>query len=278
MKTTWNRWMEDRKNRAAGNPAVWGAAVRKRLLPPLTLPRLALAASGALLLALGLSSCENVAASNVLGLVRVIDASYIAQIDYPEGLNFYVENIGIATNVGEGYISGYGTMPISNAAGVKVTTSVGSTTLVATTVSLTKVTVGNQFSIFLTDNGASPASYTVTALQDQSVPAATGHSAFRFINQAPRTGALDIYMVPAGSTLSNTIPLYTNLTVGASTGYISFASQSVTMVITPTGTILPKYTSAGIALTGGEVRTVMMVDSQLTTDPPVSVVIANDVD
>jgi hypothetical protein len=33
-----------------------------------------------------------------------------------------------------------------------------------------------------------------------------------------------------------------------------------------------------LALTGGEVRTVVVVDSQLTSNPPVSVVIAKDVD
>jgi len=32
-----------------------------------------------------------------------------------------------------------------------------------------------------------------------------------------------------------------------------------------------------MALTGGEVRTVLMMDTQLTSDPPVEVFIANDV-
>ena len=49
------------------------------------------------------------------------------------------------------------------------------------------------------------------------------------------------------------------------------------MVITPTGLTTPKFTSTPLALTGGEVRTVVMVDSQLTSDPPVNVVIADDV-
>jgi len=278
MKTTWKRWVDDHKSGTARGPAVADGSERRT---PLTLPRLALAATCSLLLALGLSACENVASSTVMGLVRVIDASYIAQTDYPEGLNFYVEGTQIATGVGEGYISGYGALPVSNAAAVKVTTSVGPTTLVQTTVSLTKVTVGNQFSVFLTDNGAAPTSYTVTALQDQSVPAATGHSAFRFINQAPRVGAVDIYMVPGSSTLANAIPLYTNLTVGASTGYISFASQTVSMYILPTGTDVAstkQQSLASFALVGGEVRTVMIIDAQLTSNPAAAVVVAADVD
>ncbi len=281
MKTTWKLWWKDRKSSADRGPVVFAGPVRGVALRPLTLPKLALIAAGSLLLALGLSSCENVASNTVSALVRVIDASYIAQTDYAEGLNFYVGGTEIATGAGEGFISGYGTLPISNSAAVKVTTSVGSTTLVATNVSLTKVTTGNQFSIFLTDNGQAPASYTVTALQDQSVPAASGHSAFRFINQAPRVGAVDIYLVPGSSTLANTIPLYTNLTVGATTGYISFASQTVTMYILPAGTdpSSAKLQSVdSFALTGGEVRTVMIIDAQLTTNPAVSVVVADDVD
>jgi hypothetical protein len=84
-------------------------------------------------------------------------------------------------------------------------------------------------------------------------------------------------MMPAGTTLANTIPIVTALPVGATAGYVSFTSQTVTMIITPTGLITPKYTSTVMALTGGEVRTVLIVDTQLTSDPPVAVFMANDV-
>ena len=50
------------------------------------------------------------------------------------------------------------------------------------------------------------------------------------------------------------------------------------MVITPTGVTTPKYTSTPLGLTGGEVRTVLIVDTQLTSNPPVEVFMANDVD
>ena len=77
------------------------------------------------------------------------------------------------------------------------------------------ILAGHQHSVFLTDNGAAPNGYEVTILEDQQIPAASGHSAFRFLNQAPKTGAIDVYMVPAGTTLANTIPLVTDLPVGA---------------------------------------------------------------
>ena len=236
----------------------------------LTLPRLAAAVGISLAIALGLSSCTNVAGFSQPSLIRVIDASFIAP-----AVNIYVEKTLFAGNVGEGYISNYGTVTPSQAAQIQITQATGGATLVAAAATLN---AGAQHSVFLTDNGASPTEYIVTALEDQQTPAASGHSAFRFLNQAPRTGAVDVYMVPGSTTLANTIPLCTALPVGSTCGYVSFAAQTVTMVITPTGTVTPKFTSTSLGLSGGEVRTVVIVDSQLTSNPPVDVVIAKDVD
>jgi hypothetical protein len=254
MMTTWTKWVKT------------SAMKQTRQL---TVPRLFIAAAASLVLALGLAACENVASFTQPSLVRVIDASYIAP-----AVNFTVEGIQIAGNVGQGTITPYGTLPASNDAAIKVTAATGGVALVSTNGTLL---AGHQHSIFLTDNGAAPTSYEVTILEDQQVSAAGGHSAFRFLNQAPKTGGVDVYMIPAGVTLANTIPIVTDLPVGATAGYISFTSQTVTMVIVPTGTITPKYTSTPLALVGGEVRTVLIVDTQLTSDPPVEVFMANDV-
>jgi hypothetical protein len=235
----------------------------------LTPARLGVAAAASLALALGLSSCENVASYTQPSLVRVIDASYIAP-----AVNVEVEGVVLGANLGQGTITPYGTLTASNAALIQVTAATGGTSLVT---GYGTLLAGHQHSVFLTDNGAAPNSYEVTVLEDQQISAAGGHSAFRFLNQAPKTGAVDVYMIPAGVTLANTIPLVTNLPVGATAGYVSFTSQTVTMEITPTGLTTPKYTSTPISLTGGEVRTVLIVDTQLTSDPPVEVFTANDV-
>jgi hypothetical protein len=248
-------------------------------------PRLILAAVAALALALTLSSCENVATNTQSTLVRVIDASYVAP-----AVNIYVEGTELAANVGEGIISEYGALPASAAAPVIVTPATAtslsaSNALVASEAALL---TGQHYSVFLTDNAASPTSYALTVLQDQKLAAANGNSAFRFINQAIKTGAVDIYMVPGSATLANlagALPLESDLAIGTASSYISFASQTVTMVIVPAGTVFPatgtttiKYSSTPLTLTGGEVRTVVIVDSQLTSNPPVSVVIADDAD
>jgi hypothetical protein len=258
MKTIWSRRLPDLPH--PGLPY---------LRRPLALPLLAVACAASLALAVGLTACENVASYTEPSLVRVIDASYIAP-----AINVVVEGVGLAGNLGQGSITPYGTLPSSTDAQIKITASTGGATLVSTNGTLLP---GHQHSIFLTDNGAAPTDYTVTILEDQQVAAASGHSAFRFLNQAPKTGAVDVYMVPAGTTLVNTIPLVTALPVGATAGYISFPSQTVTMVITPTGVTTPQYASTALALTGGEVRTVLIMDTQLTSNPPVEVFIADDV-
>jgi hypothetical protein len=241
------------------------AAGKRRL----SAPRLIFVVLAAFGISFALTACENVATYTQPSLVRVIDASYIAP-----AVNVEVEGTLLAGNIGQGTITPYGTLPASNDAKINVTAATGGAILVTTNGTLL---AGHQHSVFLTDNGAAPTSYAVTVLEDQQVAAAGGHSAFRFLNQAPKTGAVDIYMVPSGTTIANTVPLVTALPVGATAGYISFTSQTVTMVITPTGVLTPKYTSTPLALTGGEVRTVLIVDTQLTSNPPVEVFTANDV-
>jgi len=229
---------------------------------------LAVAAAASLAVALALSACENVATYTQPSLVRVIDASYIAP-----AANVVVEGELVAANIGQGTITPYGTLPANNDALIQITAATGGASLVTTNGTLLP---GHQHSVFLTDNGAAPNSYEVTILEDQQVQAASGHSAFRFLNQAPKIGAVDVYMVPAGTTLANSIPIVTGLPAGGTACYISFTSQTVTMVVTPTGIITPFYAYTPMALTGGEVRTVLLMDTQLTSKPAVAFTVADD--
>ena len=251
------------KQMKAAIPEGWMRGSRRRA-------QLWLLATAALSLAAALSvtACENVASYTQPSLVRVIDASYIAP-----AVNVAAEGQLVAASVGQGAITSYGAVPASAAALISVTAATGGATLASTSSTLL---AGQQHSVFLTDNSAAPNGYVVTILEDQQTQAASGHSAFRFLNQAPKTGAVDIYMVPEGATLADTIPLVTNLPVGLTASYFSFASQTVTMVVTPTGLTTPHYTFSPMALTGGEVRTVLLIDSQLTSNPAVTVTVADD--
>ena len=228
--------------------------------------RLALAIPLSLLIALALSACENVASFSQPAAIRVIDASAIAP-----AANFAVEGQLIAANLGSGIISSYGTLAPSSAAPIDMTATISGAALLT---GASPLIAGNQYSIFVSDSVGTQTAYVMTVLQDQQIPAPIGRSAFRFINQAALTGAVDIYMVPASAV--NAVPLLTALPVGGPLSYISFPAQSVTMVVTPTGVASPAFISSTIPLIGGEARTVLIMDSKLTANPPFTVTMADD--
>jgi len=234
-----------------------------------SLARLVLIAAPALAAAVVLSACENVAKTTTQpSLVRVIDASYAAS-----ALNVVVEGEPLGVNLGLGTITSYGTVAADVAAPIGITAATGGATILTSSGALL---TGHQYSVFLTGNGVAPYGYVVSLLADQQIAAAQGHSAFRFLNQAAKTGAVDIYMVPTGATLATSVPIVTNLPVGGTDAYISIPSQAVTLEVTPTGVTTPAYSLSTLTLTGGEVRTVLIVDNQLTSNPAVAVTIASD--
>jgi len=241
----------------------WWASSR-----PIKSRGLAIAAPVSLAVALLLSSCENVATYTQPTAVRVIDASYIAP-----AANFTVNGQLLAANVGSGFITSYGTLVPSISAAIDMTAATGGPALLTSSAPLL---AGNQYSIFLSDSAGTQTAYLITVLQDQVMQAPTGRADFRFINQAEITGGVDIYMVPAGTAIADAVPLLTNLPVGGAISYVGFQAQTSTMIITPTGVTTPAYTSNPIQLIGGEVRTVLIMDAKLTSNPPVAVTMAND--
>jgi hypothetical protein len=234
----------------------------------LQLRGLAIAGPVTLAAALTLSSCVNVATYTQPTAVRVIDASYIAP-----AANFTVNGQLLAANVGSATITPYGTMSPSVAASINMTAATGGPALLSAS---TPLLAGNQYSIFLSDSIGTSTAYLISVLQDQQTQAPTGRAAFRFLNQAVTTGAVDIYIVPAGTAIANAAPLVTNLPVSGPVSYVNFQAQTVTMIITPTGVTTSGLISNPIPLIGGEARTVLIVDAKLTSNPPVTAIMADD--
>jgi hypothetical protein len=238
----------------------------------LTLPRLAVASVVCVALSLLLAGCQTISGYSQVSLVRVIDASYNAP-----AVNVYVEGSLIASNIGEGSITTYGGFAPTDNAKISITAATSDKSLVTTNGTLSP---GLSQSLLITDINAE---YQVQVLKDQSTPAPSGHSAFRLINEAPSTGPVDVYFLPGTSNqiYATAKPVIIGLPIGAVSGYVIIPSSTLYMVIAPTGTTLLNgvttiYTSAAFPLVGGEVRTVLIVDPQLATEPVV-VYIADDV-
>jgi hypothetical protein len=218
-------------------------------------------------LAVCITGCENVQGFTQDSMVRFMDASYNAP-----PVDVLVAGALIAGNVGQGSISNYALVPPNSAAKISITVSGTTTPLYS---SYGTLLAGHEHTILLSDYNST---YQIQVLEDQSTPAAGGHSAFRFLNQAPESGPVDIYMLPTGVTFAQAKAIYSALPVGQTTGYIEITSQTLSLVIVPTGTTTAMYQSTtAMQLTGGEVKTVLIVDSQLTINPPIDVYIANDI-
>jgi hypothetical protein len=249
-----------------------GTETRRDAKRHLSLPALAVASVASLAGALLLSGCQTIASSTSVSQLRIIDASYNAP-----AINIYVGGTQLAGNLGQGSITGYATLAPTNNTTVKVTATSSTKSLVTADTSLR---AGTSQSVLVSDINAV---YQVTVLEDQATPAPSGHSEFRLLNQAPSTGAVDVYFLSGTSATvyATAKPVITGLAVGATSGYVTIPSSTLYMVIAPTGTTLSTtdtviYTSAAFDLVGGEVRTVLIVDPLLVTEP-VQVYIANDV-
>ena len=212
-----------------------------------------------------LSGCQNIQDSTpAQTMVRVIDASYNAP---PLGIT--VGQTAIAANIAGATITNYAFLgPGPSTAYIyppKSKTPSASAT--------GQFLASQEHSVYITDSGAG---YTATVLTDQATAPPTGDISVRFLQQAIATGSVDIYFVPSGDTLSEAKPILTDLTVGSITDYINISTGTYSVVITPTGVATATYTGPSIQFSAGQVRTMLIMDSQLTTNPPVNIVVGDD--
>jgi hypothetical protein len=209
--------------------------------------------------------------------LRVIDASVDGG-----ALDIYQNNVGLTYNLGFGNLTSYIAM---SPGAYKLEADKGGTrqTLVENTVHLA---AGKQYTEIVERNLVS---LQATVLLDQSTPAPTGEIAMRFVHQALRAGAVDIYLVGGGGRLASTSPIQTNMGFGANSGYLNVPAGTYAVDIVPTGTVLsgnaaPLLRGAQRPYDSGAVRTVVLLDQEIVGVHPaglnagVQVVIAADAD
>ena len=218
-----------------------------------------------------LTGCQGIVGNPSLSQVRIVDASP----DSP-GLDMYQGADAVAYNLGFGTITSYipaipGTYTISaNSAGTKQVLSTSKATF----------GIASQYTVLI---GNSAASLQQLVLKDQSQPAPSGQIALRFIDQATRISAVDVYLVPAGQKLTSVTPVYTGLVFNVNTGYLNIPTGTYTLVMVPTGTVptsetIATYTGTQVTYSSGAARTIILIDQQLITTPGLQVITADDYD
>jgi len=215
---------------------------------------------------IALPGCQSIQNSSVTQTqIRVINASYNAP-----AIDVDIATTPIAANIGPATFTNYAFLPPENATAYIYPT--GTTKTGASVAG--QFLVDEQHSVFITDSGKG---YTATLLTDQPTPAPAGYFSIRFLQQALKAGAVDIYLVPDGSNLTDAKPLFTDVAPQSAEGYSNVPAGSYIVVITPAGVITTPAATSTIQFAAGQVRTALITDAQLTTNPPVTVTIGDDV-
>ena len=135
----------------------------------------------------------------------------------------------------------------------------------ALTAASSVVVAGRQYTAIV---GDSLGSLHMTLLPDQIKPAPAGESALRLVDQAFRSGPLDVYLVPSGSSphAGSMVPA---MNFGSVYGYHLFPVGSYSLTVMPAGTAsgfasASLYNSPQMSFASGSVRTIVLLDRSAT--------------
>jgi len=218
-----------------------------------------------------LSGCQGIVNTATSSQVRVIDASP----DAP-GIDIYQNNAAVAYNLGFGTVTSY--IPVDPGTYTTTATVSGSKQVLSS--SKSTFATGGSYTVLI---GNVAADLQQLTLKDQSQPAPSGQIALRFIDQATRLSALDVYLVPSGSKLTDANPILTNIVFNTNTGYINVPIGNYAIVLLPTGTVptsttTESYTGATITYPSGSARTVILLDQLILNNPGFQVIETDDYD
>lgn len=211
------------------------------------------------LLAAALTGCGSITGSQTFTQVRVIDASP----DAPSLDIYQNSSIGLY-NIGFGTVSSY--IPIPPGSYIHAAYTSGTQQQLAQVRGA--FSTGIQYTV-LTGNIA--ANLQMTVLRDQSTPAPAGQVALRFLGQATRAGAVDLYLVAPGASLTGAVPIASGITFGSNTGYLNAPAGTYSIVALPGGShtfAAPAYTGSQASYPGGSARTIVLIDDLPATQVP----------
>lgn len=235
-----------------------------RNLPHPAARRLALIA-GLGAAAVAFTGCQSIAGAGSTAQLRVIDVSPDAPV-----LDIYTTSSSKPSpsalyNVGFGTVSSY--MQLPSGSWMQAAYTAGTQQQIASLRS--SLAPGDQYTLLTGDIAAG---LRFTLLQDQSTPAPAGHVALRFLGESTRAGAVDLYLLPAGDSLSNGFaPAAANISLGSNTGYHNLPAGTYSLVALPSGATPgeanPIFTGSETIFPSGSARTILLIDA-LGRQPP----------
>jgi hypothetical protein len=240
--------------------------------PVCRIARLSCGVALSLLCTVGLSGCGTVNNSTTpIGQLRIVDATPDAG-----GVDIYAGSTALTYNLGFGTVTSY--VPVAPS----TYTLSADTSGTRTALTSVKATLANakQYTLLISNVAAALQSQVLT---DQSQAAPTGQISLRFLNEATLAGAIDLYLVPSGTTVDKVNPLQAGLPFGANTGYVNVPVGTYTLYVEANGTVVTStavslYTGPSTAYPAGSARTIVLLDQLLITSPAVQVMTLSDFD
>jgi hypothetical protein len=222
------------------------------------------------LFVLALAGCQSIAGTQVRFIHASPDAPAMDLYQNPaSGSQASLYNVGFGT------VSSY--MTLSPGTYTHAAYNAGTQQQLATVRSA--FSAGGQYTVLA---GNIAANLQMTVLKDQATPAPPGEVALRFLGQATRTGAVDLYLVAPGVALSGLTPIASGIGLGANTGYLNVPDGTYSMVALPAGTSpstsVPLFTGSQTLYPAGSVRTILLIDQQPLTTPGLQLITADDFD
>ncbi len=226
--------------------------------------------SAALLCGLLFTGCQSLSSRSSYANVRVIDVS-------PEDrtLDIYQGSNAVAYNLSSGTVTSY--VPVVPGSANFTVSTAGSRQVLSSLDGT--FTPGAHYTVLVRNTAAT---MQQTLLADHEQPAPTAAPVLRFINEAQRTGAVDIYLVPTGQKLASVSPAVTNLQPGVRAGYIVVPVCTCTAIVLPAGAVasaasIATLTSAHINFVSGSTRSLILLDPH-TGDSDLQVITTLDAD
>jgi hypothetical protein len=108
---------------------------------------------------------------------------------------------------------------------------------------------------------SSYATLNIVELTDDNKAPTTGDVKIRVVNTAQSLGLVDVYVVAPGTNLQTVSPTYSNVTFEAATAYDEVAAGNYEVYITQPNQKFYYIDSGPLALTAGQVRTVVALDN-----------------
>jgi hypothetical protein len=218
-----------------------------------------------------LTGCQAIVSPAPEAHVRIINVTP----DAPR-LDLYQDSNALAFSLDFGTVTSY--IPLTPGT-YTITANTAATRQILSSSKNTFVTSG-QYTVLIGNIAANVQQLT---LADQSQPAPTGQTAFRFINEATRAGAVDIYLVPAGQKLNAVTPLVTGIAFGINTGYLNIPTGTYSLALLPSGiapsiTTIAAYAGPQVTYSAGAARTIVFIDKAVPSAFGLQVITANDFD